>query len=534
MSYQDKYLKYKSKYLELKKKIQLKKQVGGNHLNIPEGTTMINIGPFQNKQLTSVTIPNSVTSIDNYAFAFNQLTSVTIPNSVTTIGRDVFAGNPLALVTMSDRFDNDIDRQRIFGDTQNITFTYIESPVTIANVLSTIPIPTDTEDASIIVDYVIVDNNKIFDITTINNQNFVMNVFNTLYLNKNNLLDKKPFFKYRNITKKIMNPTLQTNEDEDEFDKGIDDGGLTSNVFSLLSKFFTKTDSIYFIKDEKYDYYTIKEIKFDLNKIYFLGELFACAIQLRQLIEINLHPLLLYQMIHDDFDELSVEKIVEIISDFNPNLLNEHPYSCFKIEIEDPYCDVDEIGIRFTDPNTNKREEALKILKNRFSVKDGKNENISLFISGFKSQIRIERTNISKLPLKLFSELISGSDIELNYENLMKYLKILYFNPRQLEAIKQLIQENASSEEWIKAFLFALTNKYKIPINGYPEDKQLRIELSENAKTPYEIHTCNNQMILNKNILNIYIRSRNKTETILYDQFGTIALKALEDNFTIG
>jgi hypothetical protein len=58
MSYQNKYLKYKSKYLELKK------QVGGTHLNIPEGTTSIEYDAFSNRQLTSVTIPHLSLALD--------------------------------------------------------------------------------------------------------------------------------------------------------------------------------------------------------------------------------------------------------------------------------------------------------------------------------------------------------------------------------------------------------------------------------------------------------------------------------------
>jgi hypothetical protein len=100
MSYQDKYLKYKSKYLELKKQTHLKKQVGGNHLDIPEGTS-IGRGAYSNKQITSVTIPSSVTSIGNIAFWGNQLTSVTIPSSVTSIGDNAFYQNQLTSVTFS-------------------------------------------------------------------------------------------------------------------------------------------------------------------------------------------------------------------------------------------------------------------------------------------------------------------------------------------------------------------------------------------------------------------------------------------------
>ena len=647
MSYQDKYFKYKTKYLELKKQIYLKKQVGGNHLNIPEGTknivdeayseynltsvtipssvtrignkafygnklksvtfrepssvttigysafynnqltsviippsvttigysafsnnqlenvtippsvTTIGYSAFSNNKLTSVTIPPSVTTIEYRAFynnqltsviippsvtrivdeafsknqltsvtispsvttieasAFseNQLTSVTIPPSVTTIEYRAFYNNQLTSVTMSDEFNNTEKKLRIFGNNnnKNITFTYTESPVNINDVLSYIPEPR-TKSNTIIIDYQMNGNDKIFDISD------TQNVFETLYEKKTYLLNKKPFFRYQNIT--ASTPT---------FDIGIDAGGLTSNVFSLLSKFFTKTNSNYFIKYN--DFYTIKNSNIDLIKFDFLGKLFAYAIQLRQLIEINLHPLLLYKMLHDDFDSISNEKILSIIEDFDSTLLETHPYSCLKTTITDPACnwDVDKDG-NVIEVTGNKSEEAMKILKSEIF-----NKNINPFIDGFRSIIDITETKLNRLPLKLFNQLICGSDIELNYENLMKYLKFEDFeDPTQLIAIKQLIQEKASDSNWVKAFLFALTNKNKIPINGYPESRQLRIELKNNVREPYLIHTCFNSMDLNTNSLNEYIGSPNKPETSLFKEFGIEALKAVANTFNIG
>lgn len=79
----------------------------GTNLNIPKyvksngvllkitsiGSNNALFGPFEFKNLTSVTIPNSVTSINKAAFSGNKLTSINIPNSVTTIGDSAFGDN---------------------------------------------------------------------------------------------------------------------------------------------------------------------------------------------------------------------------------------------------------------------------------------------------------------------------------------------------------------------------------------------------------------------------------------------------------
>ena len=60
------------------------------------------VGPFTNKNITSVVIPDSVTTIGNSAFSRNNLTSVVIPDSVTTIGNYAFKSNNLTSVTIGN------------------------------------------------------------------------------------------------------------------------------------------------------------------------------------------------------------------------------------------------------------------------------------------------------------------------------------------------------------------------------------------------------------------------------------------------
>ena len=69
---------------------------------IPNSVTTIGDGAFRSNNLTSVVIPNGVTTIGKYAFRHNNLTSVVIPDSVITIGNDAFSSNNLTSVVIPD------------------------------------------------------------------------------------------------------------------------------------------------------------------------------------------------------------------------------------------------------------------------------------------------------------------------------------------------------------------------------------------------------------------------------------------------
>ena len=164
------------------------------------------------------------------------------------------------------------------------------------------------------------------------------------------------------------------------------------------------------------------------------------------------------------------------------------------------------------------------------------NPSVKAFIEGFQNIINVGTTTLNELPLKKFSELISGSDIKLNYENLMKHLKFVGFSVEQLTAVKDLIKEKSDSEpDWVRAFLFAITNKNKIPISGFPSDKQLRIELKTlgTEQPPFIVHTCFNNMDLNKSALDEYINSTDKKKTKLYEYFNIETFKSIADHFNI-
>ena len=107
---------------------------------------------------------------------------------------------------------------------------------------------------------------------------------------------------------------------------------------------------------------------------------------------------------------------------------------------------------------------------------------------------------------------------------MIKYLKFINFNPIEKKSIIQLIKNNICEtkfigKDWIGAFLLAVTGRSRIPVSGFPQNKRLRIELNTITQSPYDIHTCFNQMILNRIAFAEYQTSQNKKQTKLYQYF---------------
>lgn len=66
------------------------------------------------------------------------------------------------------------------------------------------------------------------------------------------------------------------------------------------------------------------------NKLYFLGQLFGLAIKLKQIVEVNLDPILLFQLTHNLTSTQITEKLInKIINELNPDLFNKTPYICY-------------------------------------------------------------------------------------------------------------------------------------------------------------------------------------------------------------
>jgi len=227
----------------------------------------------------------------------------------------------------------------------------------------------------------------------------IINIFNTLFDNKNILLtpNSKPFF-------------IFIDKITEEREEGIDAGGLTRTVFNelslvLLKKYFTIDDDT---KLCKLKYFSDESVK---DKIFFIGQLFGLAIKLNQTIQINLDPILLYQLTHElDVDNLSEDIIRQIIIDYDEKLLKTYPYQCYN---KDLICELNLKGICLVDDeneviNTNndyKKETTKKIIEGL------KKNNIITqeFIKGFRSQIDITKSKIDNLPIKQLDILIAGN-----------------------------------------------------------------------------------------------------------------------------
>lgn len=367
--------------------------------------------------------------------------------------------------------------------------------------------------------YKIGENNPIFF------KKISVNIFNELYSNKDLLIvnNKKPFFKLFDII-------------NDKYDEAIDVGGITKFIFYLLSEYLTKS-SDFFEKDIYTQQYNFShpdslDNKEYNDKIYFLGQLFGLAIKLQCIIEINLDIFILYQMIHDNFYSLNSKEIIDIVKKFDSKLLDKLPYKCYdeKNYNQYDYCkyDIDSEQIELENLDIKTDEKIIAIYENRHIT-------IENFTRGFRSIINITETKLYRLNLKQFNELISGVNI-LNYKTLMKYLKLNNFdNQEEINEFKNLIKKNiCKNSNYIETLLLAMTSSQRIPIGGYSIENELIIELNDFVKEPYEIHTCFNNMKINKKIFNDFYTSKNKENSELEIAFSIDYLSKISDDFEIG
>ena len=356
---------------------------------------------------------------------------------------------------------------------------------------------------------------------------FKINIFDTLFENRKILLTKnsKPFFGFINVVNKVK-------------DDGIDAGGLTKTVFYELSKYLTSSNSPFFVKDEDTKLYQLKLYYGDNKdlhnqKIYFLGQLFGFVIKLKLTIDVNLNPILLYQLTHTlSSNKINKELVSKIINELNPNLLNVSPYVCYNdllaqsktICVYDEYGD--EINMINVETETNKRIGQ--------SIKQQMNSN-KYFIKGFRNQIDIEKSQIDRLPLKKLDELISGIS-KIDFKIFNSNVNFINFTSQQVNVVKQLIIEHIKINDiktYLETLLLVMTGSNKIPANGYPIENKLRFELNKYIEPkPIDIHSCFNQFIINPKLVNEYISSTNKEETELYTTFDIETLKGFTQDFS--
>jgi hypothetical protein len=475
---------------------------------------------FANNRLTNVIIPDSVTSIGEEAFANNQLTNVTIGKSVRRIDENAFVNNQLSSLKIPENFRDYVRRLNI----NNLQITFF---TTIFSVLENIPI-LDRLANTIEINYIYEQGNK----QIFNNIIYNINLFQTIYNNKNNLFGYKPRFKFTRLVMDISN----NNSIQKIEDSAIDSGGLTNTIFTELSEIFTNPDFPFFERDKYFDIHTIKS-SLDNQQVFFIGQLFGYIIKIRQHINIRLDPILLYQILHDDIDLIISEELISIITDFDSNFLNYYPYACYNKEYLKQTKDI-LLGSGMRGPGnchynleygiiediTKIPEETTNKIKDTIASTREKN---SQFVNGFREQIDVNTTKLNKLSIKEFYELLAGKDIKLTYDNLIRYLVLVNFNNDQAISIKEIIKNHIDNNDegvWIKAFLFAVTGLKRIPILGYLPTKQLRIQL-ENISNAHRILTCYNMLQIKTSVFNEHYTSRDKLNTALYNFFSLASLE---------
>jgi hypothetical protein len=418
-------------------------------------------------------------------------------------------------------------RNGLKNNPQKIDISYIEDPITKGMICDFFSFLKFSKNKSDLYDKIRNNNKKWFD------ENFKeaaeYNIFNTLFKEKNTLLSMynqkilKPFFKFYDAEKQ-------------KYNQSIDAGGLTKTVFNLFS---IEVANNFFDFDKETTFYTLKS-SLGLNpntrdsntkKIFFIGQLFGFAILLGQLIKIKLNPFTLYQMVRDDFVSVDTNKIISILNEYDPNLINNHkyPFSCYNEDYFNEMCeytrDEDENGMPVKTDNIP--EETTKKIKEDYTSTE---ENLlKYFIDGFRSQINIKHFKLNRLNLKEFSELITGKEV-LNYDTFISYLKFKNFNnDEQKDKIKNLIHSFAEKDpKYLEKLLEVITGATAIPVQGFPNDFHvegssgeypLHFLLREYTDASSEFHTCFNQLIINKYVLDDYMLSSDPVQTELYSIF---------------
>jgi tripartite motif-containing protein 71 len=442
-------------------------------------------------------------------------------------------------------------------------------PASIQDIITNINYNPYQPQPSINIDYLEIGKEKIFDFgenrefINLNDPNESANtvkiqinhdLFETLYQNKSILLTpySKPFFIFSNVT-------------TGKRDDGVDAGGLTRTVFTYLSKSLSK--SIFFVKDPETNLFRLKTLtdkQLDQNentdKLYFIGQLFGLAIKLNLIIQINLEPLLLYQLAHDiDLFNFNKELILNIINDYNSELLEHIPYLCFDVNPDTLIsqkmnfgCLYDSSGQIIVDSEklqTNRNKiidpEEIDTVKNatvnRIIEEIKENKKVTgIFVKGFRSQINIKKTKINRLPLGLLDALMSGI-VAKDYATLFKHLHFVNFTSIQRTHLEEILKNQICTNiqsKYIGLLLMVMTGSSSIPANGYPTNNQLRFEIVkfDNDK-PADIHSCFNQFIINKQLFDKYAstgpsENPRKKDTELYNLFNIETLEELKLAFT--
>ena len=425
------------------------------------------------------------------------------------------------------------------------------TPIDIQTVIANINYEPYIPQQPIRLDYLTYGNDKLFDFyiesdyynshekphkTILNKSTKIYDIFEKIFTNRNIILkpNSKPFFIFIDVL---------TNER----DEGIDAGGLTRTVFKYLS--LNLSNSIFFKMDEntklfKLNSFNEESLKknFNKEKIYFIGQLFGLAIKLNQQIQINLEPILLYQLSHnidiENIENISKEDILKIINDYDEKMLDELPYLCFDVDestktnSSNQSCFYNSDGelIQLSDI----MKETIKKIKDEIIEKD---LITKLFVKGFRSQINIKKSKINKLPLNLLDELIAGIKV-MNFSTLLKNLNFINFDEKQKNLLIKILEFHICTSihsEYIGLLLMVMTGSDRIPANGYPEYKKLRFEIQQHTKynLPIDVRSCSNEFIIKKSLFDEYESyTGDKKELELFTTFSQESLKKIKVLFT--
>ncbi len=415
-----------------------------------------------------------------------------------------------------------------------------------------------------------------FEIIDVGKNKAIINLFNTLYENKDKLLEpgKKPYFKEYIFGTDNPLPS-------------IDLGGVTRTVFDNLSELLKSKLFELFIKDKDSKLLSLKSLsppsrdlvnyeeelskyRKNLDEYKFLGALFGLAIKLGLQITVDLDPLLLYKMIHDDFDSLTGENIIQIIDDYNPKLFKNTPYKCFSKDWDkgwekDTYC-------KFNSETFETNTEDTVIPDTVEKIKEMANTDVNklpldAFVSGFRDTLNIDAIGLKNKSIGVLDKLIVGERV-MNFKKLLDNIVFDNFNSQdKIDFIKNIINLNLSDaidsaekqiranikpneseevieklvketkltteEEYIKKLVKFITGSSSIPAGGFTVSNPLIIQLVYLGESVCTSHTCFNRIDIDKEQFNTAYQTKldngNIKETELYKTFSLPVL-TIESN----
>jgi hypothetical protein len=522
-------------------------------LLIPNFVKNIGDEAFSNNKLTQLIISNSVEMIGNKAFSNNKLTELIIPNSVKFIELGAFSENALTKITTYNKeFNNqsnicritNINKERIIINKVNKDAPYI------IQIKEEIYIP-----------YIIYDKKSIVVINikyTINDNKRINNFIDQLYINTDfkELIDNNENKSLFIILTKII--TTSDGHTKEIQEHTIDDQGVTSFMFNNLFvdltetyKYFISIDNYYILNPQILLGKSIEDGTKLKKKIEFIGKLFAYALQLKQTIDIELHPLLLYKIIFGINVSINENHINYLINNFDLDR-KESPFGCFIEPVVEPCKYNIENYSKLTNTEIIK-ENALELINKKSETY--KNDILYSFVTGFITKIKFKNYKDIEL-VSILSELISGKNKMWSLNEFIKQLEFKGGNylsrDHFIMIIKQVITyelikkgelkdgqsitedmcnkiDNETIKSWISLFIRLLTNKKKIPIDEFKYKKLTIcfIDLNETYFRPYTVHVCfhtidiyNNDIIkLDKALLYDSLKIDN-----MKDQVGDIGL----------